>query len=63
MVLRLALVAVIGRPKRVTSEVANSAAGHRRPIVPVPAVSFAESDEMAGNMTVSGPGQNRSARR
>src|SRR5206468_12327294 len=56
--LRLALVAVIGRPSRATSSVASRAAGHRRPTVFVPAVTLDGTEGAEGTITVKGPGQN-----
>jgi hypothetical protein len=55
--LRFALVAVIGVLRYVTRVVANSAAGHRTPIVCVPAVTLNGTHFAAGKMTVRGPGQ------
>src|SRR5262249_30295598 len=61
--LRLALVAVIGVPKRLTRAVANGATGHRTPIVCIPAVTFGGSDGAARGRIVNGPGQNFSTTR
>ena len=62
--LRFALVAVIGRPHAAHTARAIASAGTRTPTVPVPPRHLARQRRRgAGISSVSGPGQNRSARR
>ena len=60
---RLALVPVSGVPAARITARANSDPGNRTATVPLPAVTMPGTRAAAGRISVSGPGQNRAARR